>query len=405
MKKSLIILFALSLSLIAAAADMVLEAGDYRLVFSEKPELYSIVQVFYQGAELGTRTGYYSNVLAPDNGKYIGAGHTEGGLEKLLSTKLSVDGKPAATANRIYKGQKLVFTKSSMLDKIKINVVYTLTPQYLKIDKSFEATAEQKVYSLYLYQFCWNSSSTNYLFGRRRRDVVTGKFLSDGKMRVYGEPEAFYFSQYFPKMKKGILTYMCGFGSVSGKNLLWDRPNYHKYYFWIDLPKILPAGYKSPTVSMIVKGFNADSLKTWETKVNELCTKLKKQYPFALNPTEIKPLPKNGLIIKGAKKFQCRKFKLPLDPGKEYSICFSIRKTAPMSAKITDHYIVIGYYNAKRQFKTIVNFAAGIKSDNKWHQIKGAFKTPEIAEPIFMYIYNSHSTGTVSVRELTINRQ
>ena len=77
MKKSLVSLLAVFSMLSVFSADLILESGNYRVVFSDKPELYSITHIWYQNAELGTRSGFYGNILAPENGKYIGAGHTE----------------------------------------------------------------------------------------------------------------------------------------------------------------------------------------------------------------------------------------------------------------------------------------------------------------------------------------
>ncbi len=396
----------LSLSaLYTAAGDLTLESGDYRVVFSEKPELYSIVGIFYRGSELGTRTGFYSNVLAPSSGKYIGAGHTEGGVEKLLECALTSDGKKAEVGSRTVRGEKLVFTKTSMLDNVKMSVTYTLTARELKIDKQFEMLAEQKVHSLYLFQFCWNSRSTDYFFERRNGENVTGKFLSDGKMRIEGESRAYCFAQYFPDFKLGVMNWLCNYGAYSGKNLLWDRPNYHKYYFWVDMPPVVPAGYKSPVVSMVVRAFEAPSREAWEREAAALAAALRKQYPPAPNPSVFRPLPETGLSLAGVGKFQCHKIALPLDPDSPYEISFEIRKTAPMSVKPSDHSVAAGYYDSARKFHYIAGFASGVKADGEWHKVQGAFKTPSAQEEIYLYVYNSHSSGELSLRNLEIKRQ
>ena len=405
MKNGWIVGFLSLTVLCAEAGDLTLESGDYRVVFSEKPELYSIVGVFYRGSELGTRTGFYSNVLAPSSGKYIGAGHTEGGVEKLLGCALTVDGKKMEVGNLTVKGEKLVFSKTSMLDNVKMSVTYTLTAQELKIDKQFEMLAEQKVHSLYLFQFCWNSCSTDYFFERRNGESGTGKFLSDGKMRVEGEPRACCFAQYFPDFKLGVMNWLCNYGVYSGKNLLWDRPNYHKYYFWVDLPPVVPAGYKSPVVSMVVRAFEAPSREAWEREAATLTATLRKQYSPAPNPSVFRPLPETGLSLAGIGKFLCHKIALPLDPASQYAISFEIRKTAPMSAKTSDHYVVAGYYDSARKFHSIAGFASDVKADGEWHKVQGAFKTPSAQEDIYLYVYNSHSSGELSLRNLEIKRQ
>ena len=404
MKKSLVSLLAVFSMLSVFSADLILESGNYRVVFSDKPELYSITHIWYQNAELGTRSGFYGNILAPENGKYIGAGHTEGGVEKLLECKLSVDGKDVEPGGKTVKGGKLIFSKKSRLDHVLMHVIYTLTEDGLKIDKRFETLAEQPVYSLYLYQFCWNSCSTDYFFRRRNGTSATGKFQSNRKMCIYGEPEAYCFAQYFPTFNLGVMNYLCGFGAYRGKNLLWDCPNYHKYYFWLDLPEKLPAGYQSDGITMIVRAFDASSRETWLQKAGSLADSLLKQYPFAPNPVHQSPLPA-GLVMKGNGKFQCHKVPLALDPGKIYGISFEIRKTPPVSNKASDHFVLIGYYDLERKFHPVASFASNVKSDGEWVKIEGAFKSPTTYENLFLYVYNSHAEGEVALRALEINKQ
>lgn len=399
---SLLLIFSLTINLFAA--KMTLEAGDYRLVFSEHPERWSIVQVFYKGHEIGTRTGYYGNVLAPQNGKYIGAGHTEGGRETVLNYELQVDGKPQDVGEYQYQGKQLSFNKTSMLDKVKMHARYTLTAEELKIDKYFETVAEQQVHLLYLFQFCWNVNSSEYLFRRMNGSIGKGKFSNDTKMRVHGEPYAYFFSQFFPEFKVGVLNYLPEFGKVTGKNLLWDQLQYHKYYFWLDLPKLLPANYRSPEISMIVRGFSAESEQVWEKSALQQADELLKEYPFAPTPERLQPLPENPLILPPANQFQCQKFNLPLDPDTQYGISFEISKAPGISSKLTDHCLMVGYYDSERVFKTLATFAANVKADQEYHSIQGAFKTPASREPFCLYIYNSHSTGTVSIRNLVINK-
>ncbi|NMA42980.1 MAG: hypothetical protein GX946_06325 [Oligosphaeraceae bacterium] len=402
LQSTLLLIFALTCN--AFAAKMTLEAGDYRLVFSEHPERWSIVQVFYQGHEIGTPTGYYGNVLAPQNGKYIGAGHTEGGTETVLTCELQIDGHSKDVGEYQYQGEQLSFHKISMLDNMKMSARYILTAEELKVVKSFETVAEQPVHLLYLFQFCWNVNSSDYLFRRMNGSLGKGKFSNDTKMRVYGEPHAYFFSQFFPEFKVGVLNYLPEFGKFTGKNLLWDQLRYHKYYFWLDLPELLPANYRSPEITMIVRGFPAESEQAWETAALQQADELLIRYPFAPTPQRLKPLPEDQVILPPANKFQCRKFNLPLDADTQYGISFEICKTPGISSKLTDHCLLVGYYNAERVFKTLATFAANVKADQEYHFVQGAFKTPASREPFCLYIYNSHSAGTVSIRNLEINK-
>ena len=77
------------------------------------------------------------------------------------------------------------------------------------------------------------------------------------------------------------MNFFADFGKFTGQNLLWDIPRaYHKYYFWIDLPQVVKAGYSSPEMTMIVKAFMADNEEKWVERSKETAAELLKQYPF-----------------------------------------------------------------------------------------------------------------------------
>ena len=402
MKKLLLGLavFAGAFAATAKPGDVELVAGDYKVVVGEEPAKWSIVQIFYQGKEIGTRTGHYSNIIANARG-FVGAGHNEGGLEQPLWHKLSVDGKPVEVKEGAYTGKELVLSRESMLDQVKMTVTITLTPNELKLTKKFAAVAEQPIRKFYLFQFCFTSKSTEYLLARRDGSWGGGKFLNDRKMRVYGEKQAFAVCQYIPEFALGHVAYMTEAGKVSGLNMLWDRPNYHKYYYWLDTPKVLPAGYASPEVTMVVRAFPVRDAGAWQETAKAVVAELKAKYPVLPEPIESDA----GVTLPPSDKFQVRKHPLRVTPGADYSVSFEIRKTPEMSAKLTDHYVTVGYYNAQKQLKILLVTAANIKADGEFYTIKGAFKVPEDTEIVNLYFYNSRSTGTVTVRRLNVTKQ
>lgn len=399
---TLAVVFGCALMLFGAPKFMTLESGKYKIVFRDMPHRWSINKFYCDGVELGTPTGYYSNVMSPSSGKYIGAGHTEGGLEQFLEGSVSVDGGEAVpVAEGVYKGEKVVFKKTSMLANIKLSCTYTLTPEGLRADKQFTALKDQPVHQFYMWQFCWNKKTTDYLFIRKGGSVVKGKFINDNKMRVYGEPEAYFFSQYLPDGKYATVNFFPDFGKFTGKNLLWDVAKaYHKYYFWVDLPKVVKAGYTSPMYSMIAKAFPAEDLADWENKAKAEAAALLKQYPFA--PTKVETA--EGLTIEPSDKFNCVKSALPVEMGSSYNVEFEIRKTEGMSSVGSDHYVLVGYYDKARKFHILAQLADKIKGDGEYHTVKGGFKTPAEKNVIYLYMYNSRSKGTVTVRNLKLEK-
>ncbi|MBO7329775.1 MAG: hypothetical protein J6W00_13505 [Lentisphaeria bacterium] len=394
--------FGCMLMLCGAPKLMTLESGKYKVVFRDMPHRWSIIQIFCDGVELGTPTGYYSNVMSPQSGKYIGAGHTEGGLEEFLEGTVSVDGGEAVAVNEgVFKGEKVVFKKTSMLANIKLSCTYTLTPEGLRADKQFTALKDQPVHQFYMWQFCWNKNTTDYLFIRKDGSVGKGKFINDNKMRVYGENEAYFFSQYLPAAKYATVNFFPDFGKFTGKNLLWDVGKaYHKYYFWLDLPKMVKAGYTSPVMSMIARAFPAADLAEWETKAKAEAAALLKQYPFA--PTKVETA--EGLTLEPSDKFQVVKTALPVELNSSYSVQFEVCKNAGISKTASDSQILVGYYDKARKFHILAAFAGNIKGDGEFHSIKGGFKTPAEKNTIYLYVYNSRSTGSVIVRNLKLEK-
>ena len=383
-------------------AQMTMESGKYKVVFHDMPHRWSIIHIYCDGVELGTRSGYYSNVMSPASGKYIGAGHTDGGTEKFLEGTVSVDGGEAVPVKEgVFKGETVVFKKTSMLANIKLSCTYTLTPAGLRADKQFTALKDQPVHQFYMWQFCWNKNTTDYLFIRKDGSVGKGKFLNDNKMRVYGEKEAYFFSQYLPSAKYATVNFFPDFGKFTGRNLLWDVGKaYHKYYFWVDLPKVVKAGYTSPVYSMIARAFPAADLAEWESKAKAEAAALLKEYPFA--PTQVETA--EGLTLEPSDKFQVKKSALPVEMNSAYNVKFEICKKAGISARPTDSYVLVGYYDSAKKFHILAQLAANIKGDGEFHTVAGGFKTPAEKNTIYLYMYNSRSTGEVTVRNLKLEK-
>ena len=75
-----------------AAGDYTLVSGDYRICISPKYK-HTIRSIEWKGYMIGTATGYYGAIVIPAPGKYIGAGHTEGGVEDVKSVIVVCDGR------------------------------------------------------------------------------------------------------------------------------------------------------------------------------------------------------------------------------------------------------------------------------------------------------------------------
>lgn len=281
LKKVLFTAIAASCVLPLAAYDYFMESGDYRVRISEKYK-HTIREIVWKGHKLVTQTGYCGAILCPASGKYIGAGHTEGGAEKVLNVKVTCDGKEVVpAANAAVKGGKVVIEKLSMFDKLLFRIVLELTPEGLVESKRFVATAEQKVHLFYAHIYCFNKNFTDYYALTAKDKVVSGKFelpRDNPKARKSAwkvNSEVKYVGEYDSAKNVGVvLYYPTVIKGTSRKAAIWECPwAYMKYYMMTALPKQIAANWESPTYAVAVRGFAGKSLAEFPALVKEEAAK------------------------------------------------------------------------------------------------------------------------------------
>ena len=393
-----------------SAGDIVLQSGPYKIHLAES-EFYCSAQYFYEGTEIGGRKGFYGTILSTTGpNKFIGAGHKEGGCEKLLSIKIKTDGKDQAVANRVYSGNELQVEKVSMLGNLKTIVNYKVSPDRIVIRKHYEALENQPIYSFYIFQFCWSNRNDLWMAGRPDGTTLDGRFNSDNGWflcRRNAEPELLWFAQFNSAAGKGVIGYFSKYFRQQGSYMFWDRKVYHKFYFSARCPKTAKKGYRSPEYEMILKGFSASSAD-WKKKVSEETAALLKRYPLPPSPAVQTPEEAQDLTLpgKGAGKFCCKKIPVDLMAGKTYILSFRIAKGKTPSAKATDTQVLIGQHDRKtKKFKLIRSFATRVARDGEFHQIRETFQAPaEIVDP-GIYIYNINSSDTVRIQNVKLVRK
>ena len=405
------IAFALCLCAIAGP-DMTLVSGDYKIVFDigEKAKC-SIVQIFYKDVEIGTRTGWYGTVFCPASGKYIGAGHTEGGSEAPLEKKLIIDGKEQPLQEGTFQGNDILLHKTTTLANLKLEASWKLSPEGLYIEKQFTATADQPAHMLYLFQKCWSNKSTDWMLFKMNGGIAEGEFQTPpqkpGNDKVTwplrAETSGFCMTQFFANEKVAHLSYFPDFSNVSGANYLWNVKGYHKQYLQIILPKVIEAGYKSQTYKMLIRGFSANDKNDWKAKATALKDELAAQWPIF--PRHLEPLHGSAVTLPPSPgKQQIHKVTLRLQPDSDYDISFQISKTEGMSKSITHHHAFVGYYDKEaKKFPQLAQLATKVPFDGEFHKVQGTFHTPKTDDVLFLYIYNSHSNGTVVVKNIAVD--
>ncbi|MFA6930442.1 MAG: glycoside hydrolase domain-containing protein, partial [Lentisphaeria bacterium] len=237
-----------------------LKSGDYELSISPRYQ-QTMRSISYQERMLGTPTGFYNLVIGEASGKYIGAGHTEGGREEVLQFRLVCDDKPLEPQiGKEYSGKKIVLEKESRLLQTIFYTRITMTPEGILEQKRFRTIGPQKFYYLYLFLYCFDKNTTDYAALTADNNLQTGAFdgnfsgsnrwhlSSDVKWAAILDRNSGHgLMLYYPEIIKGS----------SRKSAFWEVKNaYNKYYLMGKMPA-LPADFESPLYSVIIKGFNS----------------------------------------------------------------------------------------------------------------------------------------------------
>ena len=394
--------------------NFTISSGDYKVLISGK-EKYCITQIIYKDYPMGTSTGFYGAILAPEKSQFVGSGHTEGGEEKVISIGLFVDGKKQEVSPGIeFRGATVKLKKISILDNLKVFADFTISHDGIRIDKRFEALGDQKIYSFYIFQFCWTNKSKDWMIGRPDGTTRTGVFKSNMGWYLLHERELYWYALFDPDAKKGILGYFESYYPKQGQYMFWDKTVYHKFYYWANLPKIITKGTKSRQYTMILKGIDTEPEK-WEDAAKKTAAILQKQYPLHKAPSNFyfdfetatgdrAFKGKKCLHIKGNGSFACEKIPLALPKNSTYEISFAIRKSPDTSSKGSDNFVMIGEYDKQRKLQVVATCAGNIPKDNEWHQEKVSFRTSDSTFDGNIYIYNKKSKGSVWIDELKIQK-
>jgi hypothetical protein len=248
-----------------------LKSSSYKVIIG--PKNSTIRKIIFKGTELGTQTGWYGTIFAEKRCQFIGAGHNEGGVEKVLFREVTVDGKKCNIQNgSIYSGKKVVFKKVSMLANIKVNMVLTVTPGEINITKNFQAVEDQKAYSMYVFQFCWTNKMTNWIACLDDNSIKTGNFLGKTEKFLLNKPKVKYLVEYSDSFQKGIIMFFNDIYTCRN-NTFWNRKVYKKYYMMLKVPKVYRKGFNSKTYHIRLKGFNSTK-QNLQNKVQKIVSEM-----------------------------------------------------------------------------------------------------------------------------------
>lgn len=265
-------LMAMVFTSITLHADVVLKSGDYRAVYQSRIN-YAVNEIFYGDTVLCNSMGYNGSILAPDPGKFIGAGHKEGGQEKLVALQLVVDGKLIAEPCGEYTGEKLEFKRVTRLDNVELTNLVRLSPAGYETEVQFRVMADQKIASFYIHQYCWSEKLTAFIAAMSDGSMRIHEFKSTNGWFLHNErSHTGWFALYNPESRTGVV---CGYPAATtqaGHSRFWDRVNTHKLYFQPRYPAVLKAGYVSPVYTLRFKGFASGATDWRKTAEKDAAT-------------------------------------------------------------------------------------------------------------------------------------
>jgi len=253
--------------------EFLIRSGPYEITISTR-YAFTMTSIYFNGKLVGGRGGFYGTIFCPSPGKYIGAGHTEGGAEEISSIRLNINGEDLKPeSNRIYEGKKVVMYKVSLLANLELVETTEVSAEGIIITRTYEAKEDQQAYSLYTYQFCWVSDTKEWVAELPDGRIVDGIFLSDDSWRLNEDIK--WTGIYHPLSQTGMLVYYPEvIPGQQRKSCYWDKEAYHKYYLMMKIPTFLPKGSKLGPYTAIIKGFNSPA-EGWKNSAIEIARSFK----------------------------------------------------------------------------------------------------------------------------------
>lgn len=216
---------------------------DFAVEFAGE-RAWTFYRILHKGEIITDKVGFYGTVFSAEGGKWIGTGHTDGGVEKVESVELKVDGKPCdLTDKAAYHGSRAELHKKSMMGPIKLEATYVVTDDAVLEHHRYEATEEVKIGTLYAFMHPWLPRTTEWIAEKADGSMVEGTFNTarDFKLR----DDVRWTAIFDPVGKRAMLAWyptpLTGQGIKTG---YWDQTAYHKLYNQIYSHATVPAGAK-----------------------------------------------------------------------------------------------------------------------------------------------------------------
>jgi hypothetical protein len=206
-----------------------IETRDMRVEFAGD-RAWTMYRILHKGAVVTDKVGFYGTVFAAEGGKWIGTGHNEGGIEKIESVTLTVDGTPRELAdNAEYRCARAVIEKRSMMGPLKLQATYLVTDDALMERHRYEVMEDVKIGTLYAFMHPWVPATNEWIAQMPDGAMRGGSFDQSGDFKLKDDPK--WTAIYNPEVKRAMLAWypqpLAGQGVKTG---YWDKSVYHKLY-------------------------------------------------------------------------------------------------------------------------------------------------------------------------------
>lgn len=229
---------------------------------------WTIHRILHAGELIADKNGFYGTVFAEEGGKWIGTGHNEGGIEQVLETTLTVDGRVCELVDKVqYTGSRAVIEKRSVIGPLRLQATYVVTDDAVLERHRYEVTADVKIGTLYGFMHAWPPRTAEWMAQMPDGAIKDGVFDNSGDFKLKDDPK--WTALYDPGAKRIALAWfpepLAGQGI---KTAYWDKTVYHKLYTQLYSHSEVKKGMKFEAV-MVVRSAAADA-SSWKSAARKL---------------------------------------------------------------------------------------------------------------------------------------
>jgi len=192
---------------------------------------WNLQRLSYRGVEVAGPTGVWGTVISvPAIGGWVGSGHTQGGIERIEEVTLTVDGEQVPLDDgAVYACDRAVLVKRSMLDKIRLEAMYTFADETITHSVRLTATEDVAVTTVYPFIHCLSPDTSEWFALTWDNAEAGGEFTGDGKLPWHSDWA--WTAAYLPDGQTCfLLRDLMGPRDRETKMGYWDQERYHKLY-------------------------------------------------------------------------------------------------------------------------------------------------------------------------------